>query len=157
MGRPTAGNYRSYSLRYSLRRLHGVRAGHGGCAGGGGGSGTFYAIEMQNPIFNHGNCSAVHMVYERVNRSITALASWVAACSNGMVMRMMIRPGMMSVWESSSAISSYAYWDSDITTGEVGIGARGTPAGNSITQVQLGLSSDPSSGKGKAMKASSDQ
>jgi hypothetical protein len=99
----------------------------------------------------------VYVVYQRVNRSITALASWVAACSNGMVMRMMIRPGMMSVWESSSAISSYSYWDSDITTGELGIGARGTPAGNSITQVQLGLSSDLSSGKGKAMKTSSDQ
>ncbi|MCX6625718.1 MAG: hypothetical protein NTY38_32575, partial [Acidobacteria bacterium] len=47
-------------------------------------SGTYYAIELQNPTFApDGHCTATLAAYKRVGGMITALGSNQTACSNG--------------------------------------------------------------------------
>jgi hypothetical protein len=65
---------------------------------GGGGAGTFYAFEMQNPTFTGGSCSATFVVYKRVNGTTSLLGQWPGACANGMLLRLIIRPGLLIVW-----------------------------------------------------------
>jgi hypothetical protein len=103
---------------------------------GGGGSGTFYAFEMQNPTFSNGNCSATYVVYKRFSATMTALASWTGGCANGMTLRLVVGPGLLVYW--SNQTYPVDVLDSDISSGQLGVGAYGSPAGNSISLVQLG-------------------
>jgi hypothetical protein len=107
---------------------------------GGGGSGTYYAFEMQNPTFDqsHTTCVANFVVYKRVGGSTSVLTSYQHACRDGMVLRLMVRPGYIMAYPDQSYIGSTPI-GTDIITGQPGIGAYATAAGNAIRTVQIGL------------------
>ena len=104
---------------------------------GGSGAGTYYAFEMQNPTFDQsGACSANFVVSERVGGTVTLLYSFLHSCRNNMVMRLMVRPGQLTVWADQPL--GFTVWNSDISSGKPGIGAHLTPNGDTIASVQLG-------------------
>ncbi|HXJ43138.1 MAG TPA: hypothetical protein VNH18_27915, partial [Bryobacteraceae bacterium] len=113
---------------------------------GPGAAGTYYSIELQNPAWSGGYCSATLAVYKRVSNSVTLLSSTTVNCYNGMVMRTVVRPSVgLFVILTSPYVNTIYGWptgynivDSAITTGAAGVGAYNTPAGNAISQVQLG-------------------
>jgi hypothetical protein len=49
--------------------------------------GSYVAVELQNPTFTGGACTAGLAVYRRVGGAIYALASTTVPCRNGMVIR----------------------------------------------------------------------
>jgi hypothetical protein len=53
-------------------------------------SGSYYAVENQNPTFTAGVCSATAAMYQRVNNIETLLWSGPVECHDGMVVRVMI-------------------------------------------------------------------
>jgi hypothetical protein len=103
---------------------------------GAGGAGSFYAFEMQNPVFANGWCSASYVVYKRVSGVTTLLGQWPGACANGMQLRLMVQPGTLTAWANTAL--GVTLTDYDIGAGQPGVGAAGTPSGNSITNVQTG-------------------
>jgi len=52
------------------------------------------------------------------------------------LMRFMVRPGLLTAWANSPLGVSFA--DSDIAAGQPGVGAYGTPASGTITNVSVG-------------------
>jgi len=104
---------------------------------GGNGSGTYYAFEMQNPTFDQtGACAATFVLSERVGGAVTVLYTFTHSCRNNMVMRLMVRPGILKIWADQPL--GYIVWNSDISSGQPGIGAHLTPSGNAVAGVQLG-------------------
>ncbi len=100
-------------------------------------TGSFYAVELQNPTFTGSTCSATLAIYSRVNGVLTLHTSTATPCRSGMTMR--------SVVLGNSRILAYVddvYYAgvtlTSLATGKPGIGARATPSGSSLAQVQLG-------------------
>jgi hypothetical protein len=103
---------------------------------GGNGSGSYLAFEMQNPTFASGGlCMANFMVFQSVAGSVTLLASFQHACRNGMQMRFAVHGTTALVWPDQAAPVEFTIAPG---RGQPGIGSRGTPAGNSVSLVQLG-------------------
>ncbi len=102
------------------------------------GYGTYYAVEIQSPVVNGSSCSANMLTYKRSGGVVTLLYSTVVACRpEETVVRAIMHPSGVIVHVNGF----YYMWigDTSITTGAGGVGARATPAGNSITLVRLGL------------------
>ncbi len=100
-------------------------------------TGTFYAIELQNPTFNGSSCTATLAVYKVINAAVTLLAASTVPCRNGMVIR--------AVYGSYNYLPVYVdnfqyalLYDQGIMSGQPGVGVRGAPAGNGIQQAALG-------------------
>jgi hypothetical protein len=101
---------------------------------------TYYSVEVQNPTFSGGLCSATLAVNKVVNSVVTTLSSSLIPCFNGMQIR-------STVEQSSTIIVRYGdvnevnFWVTDssspLTTGAMGVGGRSMPSGNSIAQVDL--------------------
>jgi len=105
----------------------------------GSGSGSFVALQMENPVFDgNGNCAANFVLYQRLSGSttITALTSFAHACRNGMMLRLIVRPQFTMMYVDSWLPTVYG--DAGIATGQPGIGATATPTGNAISLVKLG-------------------
>ena len=103
---------------------------------GGNGSGSYLAFEMQNPTFASGGpCMANFMVFQSVAGSVTLLASFQHACRNGMQMRFAVHGTTALVWPDQAAPVEFTITPG---RGQPGIGSHGTPAGNSVSLVQLG-------------------
>jgi RHS repeat-associated protein len=103
----------------------------------GSGSGTYLAFEMQNPTFDSaGRCSANFVLLQAVSGSVSLIASFPHSCRDGMVMRMAVHNGVALVWPDQDDLMEFAVGASG--AGQPGIGAHSTPAGNAISQVQLG-------------------
>ena len=125
----SGGTYVSY-LRASTNAMSGPAAPQG----------TYYSVELQNPTFSGGNCSATLAVNKRVSNAVTVLSSTVVACQNGMTIRSVYSSGNLLA-PILVYVNNFLYLqvqDSSITSGQPGIGAFGTPAGNSIARVDLG-------------------
>jgi hypothetical protein len=104
---------------------------------GGPGGGTHLAFEMQNPrIDSQGHCVATFLVLQSVAGVTTLLSSFPHSCRDGMVIRMAVHGGVALLWPDEAAPLEFAVAASG--TGSPGIGAYGTPTGNSISEVQLG-------------------
>jgi hypothetical protein len=105
---------------------------------GGAGGGTHLAFEMQNPqIDSQGHCVATFLVLQSVAGVTTLLSSFPHSCRDGMVMRMAVHGGVALLWPDETAPLELAVAASG--AGSPGIGAYGTPTGNSISEVQLGV------------------
>jgi hypothetical protein len=108
-------------------------------------AGTYYSVELQNPTWSGGYCTATLAVYKRVSNVVTLITSSSTGCYNGMVIRTVARGSSFMVIISSPYAgtiygwpSSVSFTDSSITSGVGGIGAYNTPSGNAISQVQMG-------------------
>jgi len=54
-------------------------------------------VEIQNPTFSGGGCSAVLVVNKGVSGSVTQLYYAVIGCRNGLIVRAVTRPGLVYV------------------------------------------------------------
>jgi len=100
-------------------------------------AGTYYAVEIQNPTFQGSACTATMASYKRVGGVVSLLHSAVISCRSGMKVR--------AIWVQGAILQVFVddVWrlsltDGSIASGKPGIGARGTPSGNSIARVDLG-------------------
>ncbi len=108
-------------------------------AGGSSDTGSFYDVELQNPAFSGGACTATLALNKYVSGTFTMLASLMIPCSNGMEIRAMHLPfagSALAVY--ASGVLQILTGDSSLMSGQPGVGARGTPSGSSISPVQLG-------------------
>ncbi len=100
--------------------------------------GTYYSIELQNPVFNGPACTATLAVYKRQSGAITLLGSALVSCKNGMTMRSVFLSYGSIMAYTDNRMALYVGNTTSITSGKPGIGALNTPSGNSIARVDLG-------------------
>ena len=120
-------------------------------------SGSYYAIELQNPTFTEKGCTATLAISKRSSETVTSLHSQTAACNDGMVLRAVAgADGHLGVWLNHWNLITVD--DSEVAAGQPGIGARSAPAENSLSAVDLGqldrLSPGPLSPADVQVKAS---
>jgi RHS repeat-associated protein len=115
-----------------------LRASSNALASGSSGTGTYLAVELQNPSFQNGVCSAYLNVYQSGNPA--ALISTPVLCRNGMQIRtvvfgnnanIMLNGVVYSLVGNIASCAQGAYC-------APGVGGGGMPSGSSISQVELG-------------------
>ena len=104
----------------------------------GGGAGTYLAVEMQNPTLADNYCLASFRVLQSTAGVVTALGSFPNRCRDGMELRLAVHGAILLVWADEDAPREFSI-PGPVPTGQPGIAAYGTPGGNRITQVQLGI------------------
>ncbi|MGA2148368.1 MAG: hypothetical protein ABSH49_25770 [Bryobacteraceae bacterium] len=105
---------------------------------GGSGAGSYLAFEMRNPTFDpSGACAATFSILQRVGGVVSVLSSFQHGCHDGMEMRFAIHGNLAVVWLDGSAPSEFP--TAAPASGQPGIGAAETPAGNAVSAVRLGL------------------
>jgi RHS repeat-associated protein len=123
-----SGGYYAHYLHASTDALHGPAA-----------QGVYYAVELLSPAFSGSSCVAGLAVIKRVNGEVTWLAYTTVACRDQMVLRSVWLP---APWQHISVYvddrQALLVSDSSIPSGQPGVGARETPAGNAISSVALG-------------------
>lgn len=91
---------------------------------------------MQNPTFDgSGNCLANFLIFQGSPGSVKLLSSFQHACRNGMQMRFAVHGSTALAWPDQAVPVEFAITPG---VGQPGIGSYGAPAGNAISQVQLG-------------------
>jgi hypothetical protein len=122
----SGGNYITY-LRASSNALLGPAP-----------AGTAYGFVVQNPTFSGSACTATLVMYKMISASVTSLGSTMIPCSNGMTIRAVYtaRSGQVILYVNNAPY--FGTVDTSIASGQPGIGVEGAPAGNSISEVQLG-------------------
>ena len=102
------------------------------------GAGAYLAFEMQNPAFDSaGRCSANFLVFQSAaNGQVSLLSSFIHACRNGMTLRFAVHGNTALVWPDQALPIEFPV---TAAIGAPGIGSYNTPAGNAISEVQLGL------------------
>lgn len=105
---------------------------------GGPGGGTHVALEMQDPqLDGNGHCTANFALLQSAAGVTTLVSLFQHSCRNGMVMRLAVHGAVALVWPDTATPVEFSI--AGPGAGRPGIGAYGTPAGNAITEVQLGL------------------
>ena len=105
---------------------------------GGPGGGTHLAFEMQNPQMDaQGHCTATFVVLQSVAGVTTLLSEFQHACRDGMELRMAVHGGVALIWPDQATPVELPI--AGVHAGQPGIGAYGTPQGNAISQVRLGV------------------
>jgi hypothetical protein len=100
-------------------------------------AGSFYAVELQNPTFTEKGCSATLAISKRSSETVTDLHSETVACHDGMVLRAVsAADGRIGVWLDHSKLTTVD--DSEVASGQPGVGVRSAPASNSVSAVDLG-------------------
>jgi len=100
-------------------------------------SGSYYAVELQNPTFTEQACTATLAISKRSSDSVTSLLSRDVACQQGMELRAVAAEnGRIGVWVDHRNLAIVE--DSEVAGGQPGLGVRNAPASNALTAVQLG-------------------
>lgn len=101
-------------------------------------SGTYFAFEMQNPTFDkaHTSCSADFLVFQGGGGMISLISTFQHSCRSGMVMRMVVHGTTAAVYADQAEPMEFTIAPN--SSGQPAVGARGLPAGNAISLVQLG-------------------
>jgi len=100
-------------------------------------AGSYYAVELENPVFGEKGCSATLSISKRSSESVTTLHSESVACHDGMVLRAVAgADGRIGVWLDHWTLTIVD--DAEVSGGQPGVGVRGAPAANSVTAVDLG-------------------
>ncbi|MGC9969496.1 MAG: hypothetical protein ABSE56_02780 [Bryobacteraceae bacterium] len=120
----SGGTYAAY-LRASPDAMSGPSA-----------QGTYYSIELQNPTFSGNACTATLALNKRQAGVITLYASSPVPCHRDTIVRVIRSPWAVGVWVDGELY--FIVGDSSIASGKPGVGAWGTPSGNSIARVDLG-------------------
>ncbi|HWU39655.1 MAG TPA: hypothetical protein VN203_18555 [Candidatus Acidoferrum sp.] len=100
-------------------------------------TGSFFSVELQNPTVNG---SGTVVLNKRENGSFTALTSASVYCHSGMKIRSVLVGANVLVYVEGSLIFNYQFGTlpPSFVGGKPGLGALATPAGNSISSVDLG-------------------
>jgi hypothetical protein len=104
---------------------------------GTGGSGSYYAAELQNPTFVGSACSATLAVYKSSGGVITTIGSTTVVCHTGMTMRFVCSNTQLGVYIDNI----WQFWAVDSSpppAGYEGVGARGTPQWSAIAKGEIG-------------------
>ena len=102
------------------------------------GLGTYLAVELQNPSFSAtGACSAYLFVYQDTGSGPAALLSTPVACTNGMQLRTVVFGSSANIVLNGVVYTLSNNIASCSGTCAPGVGGRGMPSGNSISQVEL--------------------
>ena len=101
------------------------------------GQGTFYLLELQNPTFSNGTCSATLAFYKVVGGISTQLYSGASWCSSSFTIGATVLNGGMVLFLNHTFVTSMPD-SSPITTGQPGVNIRNAPAGNTIGLTSLG-------------------
>lgn len=100
--------------------------------------GSYWAVELQNPSSpNPGQCTATLAVYKREAGVVTLMGTSSVTCKkpSSQLRSVAYNNAVLAVYLNGTLV----FWNGQLTgSGNPGIGARGTPTGNSITQVKLG-------------------
>jgi len=100
-------------------------------------SGSYYAVELQNPTFSEKGCTATLSISKRSSETVTELHSETVGCRDGMVLRAISgTDGQIGVWLDHFYLTMLE--DSEVTAGQPGIGIRSAPAANSLSTIELG-------------------
>jgi YD repeat-containing protein len=99
--------------------------------------GTFYASYVANPTFSGAACSAMLYVIKGVPGTVTTLSATTIPCHNGMVVRTVYTAGGYLIVYVDNAPYAFVN-DTSIAAGQPGVGVSSAPAGNSISEVDLG-------------------
>src|SRR5271165_722558 len=100
-------------------------------------SGSYYAVELQNPVFTEKGCTATLSISKRSSETVTDLRSEPVACHDGMELRAVsATDGRIGVWLDHWKLTMLE--DSEVASGQPGVGVRGAPAANSLSAVGLG-------------------
>ena len=100
--------------------------------------GSFIALEVKNPTFSNGTCSATLNAWRGTGGTLTLLAATTGPCSNGMEVRA-VAAGSGWVRLYLNEVLYFAWVEPVITTGLPGVGGFDMPAGNGISRVDLGV------------------
>ncbi|HLG96066.1 MAG TPA: fibronectin type III domain-containing protein [Bryobacteraceae bacterium] len=100
-------------------------------------SGSYYAIDIQNPTFTDKGCTATLEISKRSSDSVTSLHSEAVACHDGMTVRAVAAAdGHIGVWLDHWNL--IALDDAEVAAGQPGVGVRSAPPANSIGVVDFG-------------------
>ena len=100
-------------------------------------AGSYYAVELQNPVFTEKGCTATLAISKRTSETVTSLHSETVACHDGMVLRAVsAADGRVGVWLDHWNLTMVD--DSEVGAGLPGVGVRSAPAANSWAAVDLG-------------------
>ncbi len=93
-------------------------------------------MELQNPVFTNGICSATLVLYKQVSGALTQMTNTQTTCHDNLELHAVVGGPQIIVYADN--VELMWVWDSSLTTGKGGVGGRSMPAGNSIAQVDLG-------------------
>jgi hypothetical protein len=100
-------------------------------------TGSYYAVELQNPTFTEQGCSATLSISKRSSETVTELHSETVACHDGMSLNAVSgADGHIGLWLDFWKLTTIE--DSEVASGQPGVGVRGAPAVNSLSAVALG-------------------
>lgn len=100
-------------------------------------AGSYYAVELQNPTFTEQGCTATLAVSKRSSDTVTSLLSKSIACQDGLDLRAVsTADGRIGVWVDHRNLAMVE--DSEVASGQPGIGLRSAPSANSLGAVELG-------------------
>jgi hypothetical protein len=105
-----------------------------------GNAGTFYAVEVANPTFSNGVCTATMNVYKQtgLNNLTGPFATTPISCHTGMVVRSVFNQGNgIAIYIDNRFITSY-YDGAPIASGQPGVGVASAPTGNGISAIDIG-------------------
>jgi RHS repeat-associated protein len=103
-------------------------------------AGTAYALELQNPVVGSSSCSATLALYLLTSGAKTLLASSSIVCAASTELRFfMDTANALGVLVNGASVFLVPVSGAQLlTTGQPGVGAYNTPAGNSIAEADLG-------------------
>jgi len=101
--------------------------------------GSFYLLELQNPTFSNGTCSAVLALQKVVSGVPTTLYSGATWCSSSFTIGATISGSGLMLFANRTFVASINDTSSPITSGQPGINVRSAPAGNTIGVTMLGV------------------
>ncbi len=99
-------------------------------------TGSFYSIQIWNPQIQNGVCSARLRFLRTVNGAVSVVLSNPVTCHDGMVLRSVNRAGELIAYMDNVFAASWQ--DPSPLAGQPGVGVAFSPAGNSITEADLG-------------------
>jgi RHS repeat-associated protein len=98
-------------------------------------TGSFYMLEVQNPTFSGGTCSATLSLERSVPGSIVALSSSVIACSNSFTITLVVSGSTLIWYVNNLFVNSMT--DTSLASGAPGLNVRAAPAGNTMSAANL--------------------
>jgi hypothetical protein len=110
-----------------------VRASQDAWNQSGGGGGTYFLIEMSNPVFGPTGCTATLAHYEVVNGAFTLLTSATVVCQSSMQIRTVVYSNLVATLIGGQVYISFT----TLTRGQPGFGSHDAPSG-SIAEVDIG-------------------
>ncbi|MEZ5355296.1 MAG: hypothetical protein R2762_21895 [Bryobacteraceae bacterium] len=99
-------------------------------------TGTYYSVEMVNPVVSPISCTATLVANRRSGGSVTTLVTAAVGCHDYVEMRTVYSNGKLNTFLDGTSVLLAI--DSAITSGNPGLAVTGAPAANGFDLVRLG-------------------